>query len=275
MKEIRKYPRTQHLRGSQIQIGDHDMESIPWNLLSRRLLTIEEKVDGGNVGISFEDNGTLLLQSRGHYLRGGPREKQFDWLKQWTATHQEKFFDVLGFRYVMYGENLYAKHTVFYDALPHYFMEFDILDIQNDVFLSTEARQQLLAPIANMITPVRVLKHQRFEKLNEVESLLGPSAFVTEKRQQNYLDAALQAGVLPKNAAFGNAEIQAVLAQSDWSPLMEGLYIKWEENGIVKGRYKYVRKSFTNKIIEQETHWVDRPIIANGLIPGVFETMFT
>src|SRR5205807_2014548 len=29
-------------------------------------------------------------------------------------------------RYILYGEWLYAKHTVFYTDLPHYFLEFDI-----------------------------------------------------------------------------------------------------------------------------------------------------
>jgi hypothetical protein len=37
----------------------------------------------------------------------------------------------------MYGEWVYAKHTVFYDKLPHYFLEFDILETKTGAFLST------------------------------------------------------------------------------------------------------------------------------------------
>ncbi len=33
----------------------------------------KEKADGANAAVSFDENGTLLLQSRGHYLNGGPR----------------------------------------------------------------------------------------------------------------------------------------------------------------------------------------------------------
>jgi len=55
---------------------------------------------------------------------------------------------------------------------------------------------------------------------------------------------------------------------------MEGLYVKWEEEGIVKGRYKFVRKSFTNKILDQEQHWQDRPIIKNMLSKNGKELMF-
>jgi len=43
----------------------------------------------------------------------------------------------------------------------------------------------------------------------------------------------------------------------------------------VKGRYKYVRSTFTNAILEQEMHWHDRPIIQNGLVPGALERMFS
>jgi hypothetical protein len=68
----------------------------------------------------------LLLQSRGHYLTGGVREKHFNLFKQWAQVQTAALWARIGFRYVVYGEWLYAKHTVFYDALPHYFLEFDL-----------------------------------------------------------------------------------------------------------------------------------------------------
>jgi hypothetical protein len=45
---------------------------------------------------------------------------------------------------VLYGEWLYAKHTIFYDRLPQYFLEFDVLDLESDAFLSTARRRELL-----------------------------------------------------------------------------------------------------------------------------------
>lgn len=273
---MRKYPRTAHIRGSRFQHGDEDLEAVPWNDLTEKRLTVEEKVDGANAGISFSETGELLLQSRGHYLRGGPREKHFNILKQWAAARTEELYCVLGERYIMYGEWLYAKHTCFYDALPHYFMEFDVLDTISDTFLSTEARQALFSPLpSGMIVPVRVLEQEkRFNKLSELENLLGRSAFITDNRQKNFLDAAVSADILSTDSMLGNKEIQEALAQGDWDPLMEGLYVKWEEDGIVKGRYKYVRPSFTNSILDQETHWHDRPIVVNMLLPGAFGAMF-
>ena len=135
-----KYPRTHHLVGSRLQHGDHDLAAVPFAAVRGRHVVAEEKMDGANAGISFTPEGALLLQSRGHYLEGGPRERHFDLFKQWANTHVEALYCALGERYVMYGEWLYAKHTCFYDALPHYFMEFDVFDRVTGDFLSTARR---------------------------------------------------------------------------------------------------------------------------------------
>ena len=136
--KIKKYPRTKHIEGSRLQKGDEDLRQIPFNNIKGKYIVIEEKVDGANTAISFDDEGNLLLQSRGHYLTGGYRERHYNLFKQWASIHKEMLYSVLGCRYIMYGEWLYAKHTVYYDALPHYFLEFDIYDRENEVFLDTK-----------------------------------------------------------------------------------------------------------------------------------------
>ncbi|MGH9763171.1 MAG: RNA ligase family protein, partial [Blastocatellia bacterium] len=135
--DLLKYPRTQHIEGSRLQPGDEDLDSVSFEVLKSKPIVVEEKLDGANSGISFGTDGRLYLQSRGHFLDGGPREKHFALFKTWANTHKRALWEALGSRYVMYGEWLYAKHTVFYDRLPHYFMEFDLLDIQKREFLST------------------------------------------------------------------------------------------------------------------------------------------
>jgi hypothetical protein len=246
------------------------METVPWSELRGKHLVIEEKMDGANCGISFTSDGELLLQSRGHYLHGGPREKQFEWLKQWSAARQTEFFCALGSRYVMYGENLFAKHTVFYDMLPHYFMEFDILDTETSTFLSTPARRVLLQGIP--VVPVHVLSEGKFDSLKEVQSFLVRSFFTSARsgqdwhRLDNLTTAAINAGL--------SRTVSEVIKQTDPSFDMEGLYLKWEEKGEVKGRYKLVRDSFTNKILDTETHWHDRSIVQNRLEPGAWQRMF-
>ena len=141
MTWMHKYPRTHHIEGSRSQPGDEDLDTVPFERIAGRHLVVEEKVDGANSGISFAPDGRLLLQSRGHFLAGGKRESHFDLFKQWAYTHLPALRSVLAERYVMYGEWLYAKHTVFYDQLPHYFMEFDILDKTTGEFLATPRRE--------------------------------------------------------------------------------------------------------------------------------------
>src|SRR5262249_46972157 len=135
----------------KLQPGDEDLTSVPFRSLAGAFIVIEEKLDGANSGLSFNPAGQLLLQSRGHFLDGGSREKHFNLLKTWANTHRQALWEALGARYLMYGEWVYAKHTIFYDSLPHYFVEFDILDKQTGAFLSTRERRLMLreTPVAS------------------------------------------------------------------------------------------------------------------------------
>lgn len=266
MQSIRKYPRTRHIRGSRFQHGDDDLEAVPFSELLGKHLVVEEKIDGANAGMSFGPDAELLLQSRGHYLTGGWRERHFNVLKQWAGVHQESSYYVLGQRYVLYGEWMWAKHTAFYDALPHYFLEFDILDAETDLFLSEPARCRLLyeGDVKLPISQVRVIHRGQVNSIDELRALLGRSAFITGNRRQALHEAAMKAGIDPAEAE----------SHTDMSELMEGLYIKAEEGDHIIGRYKFVRESFTSAILDSETHWLNRPIIQNQLSPGSFERMF-
>jgi len=253
--KIFKYPRTRHIEGSRLQYGDSADDQSFAELKGRRLV-VEEKVDGANCAVSFK-NGKLHLQSRGHYLTGGGRERHFALLKSWAACHADAFHAVLGERYIMYGEWLYAKHTVFYDALPHYFMEFDVLDQETGVYLSTKRRQKLLQGLP--IMPVPVLQDRAFESLEAVTDLVKPSLYKTSNWREVLADAAMQS----------NSRLDFVEKQTEDSDLAEGLYIKLEEEGVVKDRFKFVRADFVQAILDGDSHWHERPILPNRLAEGV------
>lgn len=253
MRAIVKYPRTPHLEGSRFQPGDFDLAAVPLAELRGRRLVVEEKMDGSNAAIGFDGEG-LLLQSRGHALTGGANERQFGLFKSWAAAHQREFRDALGQRYAVYGEWLYAKHTIFYDALPHYFLEFDVLDRETGRFLDTPSRQRLLAGLP--LRPVRVVAEG---EIGDPADLVGPSAFRTPAWREAL---RMQCGELGLDA-------ERAIAECDRSLDMEGLYIKWEEDGEVKGRYKYVRPSFLTAVADSMSHWMERPLIPNRLKPGV------
>ncbi len=143
MRPILKFPRTPHIAGSRIQSGDEDLSTVALEDLRGLPVVVEEKLDGSNTGVSFDESEALILQSRGHVLAGGPRERQFNLFKRWANHHVVALRQILGHRYLMYGEWLYARHTVPYDQLPHFFLEFDVWDRERAEFLSTDRRKAL------------------------------------------------------------------------------------------------------------------------------------
>lgn len=257
MTTLRKYPRTDHLEGSRLQPGDDDLDCVPFRQLRGRWLVVEEKLDGANAGLRFGADGQLLLQSRGHFLTGGPRERHFDLFKQWATAHAAALREVLTDRYVLFGEWLYAKHTVFYDRLPHYFLEFDVLDLARDVFLSTAARRALLAGLP--VASVPVLREGPAERLDELTALVGRSLYKDPDWRESLTAAAAARGL----------DVGLAWRETDRSDLMEGLYIKVEEGGAVAARYKFIRASFLTAVIDSGMHWLRRPVLPNGLAPGV------
>lgn len=250
---LKKYPRTPHLEGSRLQPGDEDLSQIPFSCIRGRHIVVEEKCDGANSAISFDGEGQLLLQSRGHYLTGGYRERHYDLLKQWATVHKEALWQLLGSRYILYGEWLYAKHTVFYDKLPHYFLEFDIFDREKGIFLDTPTRHKMLQNVP--VVSVPVLGQGKFYDKEKLLELLGDSLYISPNKIE-YLRSISQKLQL-------DADRQC--RETDPSPTMEGLYIKVEENGQVVDRMKFVRASFLQTVEQSQTHWLDRPIVPNGL----------
>lgn len=256
MLAILKFPRTPHLQGSRLQPGDHDLSQVPFAALRGLRLVVEEKVDGANAGLSFGPDGELLLQSRGHYLRGGPRERHFARFKSWASCHQRALREVLGQRYLVYGEWMFAKHTVFYDRLPHWFLEFDVYDRQEQVFLAAHRRRALLAGLPILSVPT--LFQGELQRLEELTALLQPSQYKSPGWKQALAQQAESQGLDPA----------LVAKQTDPSELAEGLYVKVEEQGRVLSRVKWVRASFSNAIMDSGSHWLSRPIVPNGLIEG-------
>ena len=256
MNRLYKYPRTPHLAGSQFQPGDEDLSAVSLDYLNGQRLVVEEKLDGANSAISFSRAGQLLLQSRGHFLDGGPREKHFGLMKAWATRHQAALREALGSRFVMYGEWLYAKHTIFYDQLPHYFFEFDLFDKERELFLTTDERRQVLQGLPVLSAPI--LFSGSIRSGRQLRSLIRNSAF----------QSAAWRETLREVCESRELDAERALRETDSSSLMEGLYIKAEDSGRVMGRFKFVRGSFLQAVDESGDHWLNRPVIPNQLRKG-------
>lgn len=256
---IIKYPRTPHIQGSRLQPGDEDLRQRRFREIAGRHLVLEEKIDGANTAISFTDEGELRLQSRGHFLTGGACEKHYDLLKQWGAVHKDSLYDVLGDRYIMYGEWMYAKHTIYYDMLPNYFMEFDILDRETDRFLDTPSRHALISGLP--VSSCAVLASGKFSKMEDIVNYLGDSKYISSDHITHLREDAERLGL----------DVDRICRETDSSRTMEGIYIKVEENGKVVDRMKYVRASFLQTVEESQSHWLDRPIVPNRITVPITE----
>lgn len=248
-----------HLIGSALQADDAADRMSMAGLKSKGTCRFEEKLDGANAAVSFDpESMDMVLQSRGHPLIGGGRERQFDIFKSWTSVHERDFRDVLGSRYVMYGEWTAAVHSLYYDRLPHYFHEFDILDRETKTFLSTPARRALLDGLPVVSVPVI---HEGWVADKSLGKLVEKSLYRSDDWKLNMRATAAQAGLDPEQFA----------ASIDTDDLAEGLYLKHEddETGTVIGRYKFVRRSFVQRMVDEGVHWAKRPIVINGLADGV------
>lgn len=258
--EILKYPRTPHLRGSRLQVGDQ-ADAVPYEALAGRHIVVEEKLDGANAALSFAADGSLLLQSRGHYLQAdqmGGRERQFNAYKQWARAHEGALMALLDDRYVMYGEWLYAKHSLYYDALPHWFCEFDVWDRSAQQFLDTPRRHALLANVPVVSVPV-LYSGVAPRRVQDLLALLAPSLARSVQWRAVFEDQVLRQKL----------DLPLAWKQTDGSDLAEGLYIKVEEDGQTVARYKFVRSDFVQTILDSGSHHSERPIVANGLRAGI------
>ena len=258
-----KYPRTAHLEGSNLAPGDVAADRVKIREVAKRypnaIWVVEEKLDGANTGLSIDlEDFELKPQSRGHYLTGGAREGQFSAFKEWVSVHEAELMDILEDRYISYHEWTWALHTKFYDALPHYLHEFDIYDREREVFLSTEARREMLTNTPYTSVPV-LYSGPAPSCLEELTSLIRPALYQTKNWREALANAADEAGVSRDvaNKAVGDDD------------MAEGLYIKIEDGDETVDRFKWVRHGFVQTILDNNQHWSARPIIRNGLADGV------
>lgn len=230
-----KYPRTPHLFGSEGTDDDkHLDEAESDRFIADESLIVEEKIDGTNVGIHFTSAGEMVLQCRGITEGMHP---QYDLFKQWAAVKRFVLEQQLEDRFILFGEWVYARHSVHYRRLPHYFFEFDIFDKDEEAFLSLDLRLSLLEGMGVETVPVL---HTGPLVRDELRQLIGPSLF--ESHFEN-----------PATKRTDN--------------LMEGLYLRTEDDDKVSGRAKFVRPEFVEKV-KQSTHWQHQSMVPNLLKEG-------
>lgn len=141
------YPRIGHLTGSMVGPDDFLVEN--WKPTGK--VYSQEKVDGSNCGVAWVDGP--LLRNRDHILRKGydaktPAKRQFVPAWNWVHKHEDELKELskrLEATAVVYGEWMFAEHSIGYDRLPDFFLAYDIWDSDRRLFLSPRVCTELIS----------------------------------------------------------------------------------------------------------------------------------
>ncbi len=137
------------------------------------VVTVEEKVDGANIGFSLDDSGVLRVQSRGNYLARGSHP-QFQPLWPWLETRRLALIQALQSDLMLFGEWCFAIHSVPYKRLPDWFLGFDVYDRAAGRFWSNDRRDRWLERLG--LVPVSLLAKGRMS-MDQLLTLMTTSRF--------------------------------------------------------------------------------------------------
>lgn len=181
-----KFPRTSHA----INLGSatRDDKILPLQDLTRWIehrlpVIIEEKIDGANVGFWInEQEGRIVAQNRSHFINS-QYHPQFSLLDKWIHNHSIDLWNILiPNRTILYGEWVYATHSVSYNRLPAYFVAYDLFDIQTETFLSRSELKKLLQSTKIPIVPC-IYEGELKDKDHLLSLVHGPSQYGDEPRE--------------------------------------------------------------------------------------------
>jgi gluconate kinase len=229
-----KYPRTAHLFDTGGTAATDDDLILPDNDAAYTVLcdghtnvVIEEKVDGANIGISFDPlTQDLLVQNRSHYISSG-EHAQFSRITEFIEEHRSALHQILcagdyiqNGSLILYGEWLAARHSVPYHKLPGLFVAYDLFDQKEGNFFSRARFHTIMKDSGIPVAPVIGMR------------TFGP---YTQKQKQNGLFRSELVSFLDTKSAFRNDEgnVEGVVLRVDDSESL------WNQH-----RYKIVRPDF-------------------------------
>jgi hypothetical protein len=214
---LMKFPRTRHVfdaGGTGVGRDDllMEMREVEQLFFSGQRVAVEEKIDGANLGLSIGPDGRILAQNRSHYVNASTHA-QFRLLDQWIEEHTAALYEVLESQsgFILYGEWVYATHSIEYTRLPAYFLSFDIYDRKAGRFLSIAERDRRLE--GSGIHSVPLICQRAFTNMGELLALLDT----------------------PSRYAAG---------------FVEGIYLRVDGGGFLDSRAKLVRADFIQGITE-------------------------
>lgn len=187
-----KYKKTYRVPISQVKVpGKLILSSKELKLLLAGQAEIEEKMDGSNTGIVRHKNG-FALQKRGS-LVGQSEHEQFQYFHGWA--NRIKYDNIMGVPpgHLIYGELMYAVHTIYYDSLPDYFLVFDVLNLRTNHWMCRAEKENFCHDFGFDIVPLIAKGYFNIDDLYELmpkESAFGEVAegiVIKRYRKKEYL----------------------------------------------------------------------------------------
>eukprot|EP01129_Flabellula_baltica_P010963 TRINITY_DN4706_c0_g1_i1.p1 TRINITY_DN4706_c0_g1~~TRINITY_DN4706_c0_g1_i1.p1 ORF type:complete len:237 (+),score=35.43 TRINITY_DN4706_c0_g1_i1:58-711(+) len=173
-------------------------------------IIIQEKVDGANVSVHFEQEWVPVMQKRGGLILN--REKdQYNVFRDYCYNKMEELYAVTGTQYVVYGEWLWCQHHVAYQALPDYFIVFDIMEKESGMFLAYDRVVEMVGDLFHVVPLLAKLA------VSEIKGSFQEQIVSLLNRQSH----------------FGEED-------------QEGVYVRFEGGDYVRHRVKLRRETFTS-----------------------------
>jgi hypothetical protein len=182
-----KYPRTPHLPWSPGRTGDDILLDSIQHLEKLKDVVVTEKLDGENTTLYRDYLHARSVDSASHASR--------NWLKRF---HAEMSYKIPADMRIC-GENLFAKHSIFYNALTSYFYVFAVF--QNDACLAWDETVEWCQKLE--LEPAPILYRGKWDEKKLRACWRGVSRFGEE-----------QEGYVVRNAAsFSYADFKSNVAK--------------------------------------------------------------
>lgn len=192
MEDMKKYRRIYRIcpKGMNIPPKKKCLSEQEVKELSNGEVVIEEKIDGGIVGISWDhDNFRHLAMGKHSPIPTNDNSKKFYGFNKWIYDHYEKIM-LIPNNWTINGEWMRASHNILYDLLPDYFMGFDIWDGYK--YIDYKSKEKIFKEFGFEMIPALYIG--KVNGINDVLELIKKSKYSSFEKME---------GVIVKNYAKG------------------------------------------------------------------------
>lgn len=164
------------------------------NTLLEGDVVIEEKIDGGIIGITW-DHSSFKHKAIGKHsiISSGDTSKKFYGLNKWIYHNYEKIM-LIPNGWIIYGEWMRACHNIVYDLLPDYFIGFDIWDGYR--YIDYKSKESLFKQFGFQMIPA--IHIGKIKKVKDVIDMVKRSLYSSFEQMEGVVVKNYEKGLMGK-----------------------------------------------------------------------------